>query len=213
MEIPDNFPLGVWRTLSDEAKQAVLDYTNSVIQNINVSVSNVNQNVPVPTFNPKTMTADTYLSDLESYFTTQGIRKEIWLSTVGTLLYNEFKLWYNYKRKEIEDWAEFKREFRSQFDTAAHKTDRSVLLLTKVQKDNETVQSYVWAMMELARQVNPTEPVEDSVLRARDGLLPSIRKLIRSLPAWTPEKLIEEAKAVLKDITEENYSYETYVNY
>ena len=168
-------------------------------ERLNVNINNVNPNIPIPVFDPAVKRANNYLREIEGYFRAQGFVRDKWLATFGVMLPEDRKKWFSWKTKTVRTWDEFCRAFEAQYDTHIDKKTRETALANKVQTEEESADTYIWSMVDLAEQVNPNEDIEVTVRRARDGLLPYIRRGIAHLPEWTPEALIQEARRAEQD--------------
>ena len=74
-----------------------------------------------------------------------------------TILSDEQKLWFENTRDNNMTWEVFKNKFKAKYDDWNVSEGRSRLLRERQQKDHETVEQFVYEMVRLAKQVNPTE--------------------------------------------------------
>ena len=169
-----------------------------------ITVFTPNNSVKPPVFKSREQTADSYLHSVELYLISQGHPNDKWLSLVPTLLSKENKLWWDLNRDVIKSWKDFKALFIKKNDTVAHRQERARILYSRQQKSTEPVDSYVYDMISLARQVNPNESLEESVRRAQNSLVPRLRIAIGNLSEFTPEFLVSQALLTLRNLRDED---------
>ena len=175
-----------------------LKSTNGKIHQI--SVTGANFNIPIPRYDPRRQTANTYLSEIEAFFTVQHFRKDQFLSMVRTIMSKEVKAWFDNVKSNIRNWKEFKELFNLKYDTQNERVLRQQILTNRKQKPNESFESFVWEMVSLSKQVYKDEPLCDIVRRCRDGLHNDVRMLVGYSDAWTPQDLIDDIKRVVSDL-------------
>jgi hypothetical protein len=198
----------------ERAKRETLAQHQANQQNANPAVPHIinidsivvrqpNQNVKVPRYDKKKMTAEFYLKEVKSYFAAQGITNNL-VTAIISILDQEVKAWYHHIKTEGMTWEEFCLRFIAKYDTWVDRQTRLQLLINRRQKEDEPIESFVWEMMSIAKQVFPNEEIEDSVRRCRLALVPKLKCLIQDLPQWTPENLIERCKVALIDIKDQD---------
>lgn len=165
-----------------------------------IRIRHANPNLRIPEFDSKKTTASIYLNDVESYFRNQGIEDADRLSSVSTILSPECKLWFDHIKQTTNSWLDFRRVFESKYDSWQQRQERTAYLINRRQRDGEESETFIWEMLRLSKLVYPNEALEDSVRRARDALLPSIRCCLGELSNYQPDILIERARTVTKDI-------------
>jgi len=158
--------------------------------------------IPVPTYDPNMMTANSYLLEVERYFQSQGFTDDQRLYLVNSIVSTDVQAWLQHVKRQNPnlDWDEFKKQFCDKYDTWFHKHQRMTKLQTRRQRDDENFESYIWEIVRLSSQVFPTEPLEDTIRRCRQGLLPKLRAAIGELTVWTPEHLIERCNTMWLDL-------------
>jgi len=165
-----------------------------------IIITSTRTEVRVPKYIPNVMTADTYLTEVEDYFKTQGYKPDQYLYMIPSILDRDKKTWYEHAKQPAWTWDIFKAAFRSKYDTWFHRQSRADYLHRRVQREDESNEAFVWTVMRLSKQVYPMETVEDAVRRCRQKLLPRIKLQIRELSAWTPDNLIEQCNLVVEDL-------------
>ena len=94
-EIADklNIDANLLKALNDELKKDVKKTGQSTSSgaasgnaNTSIYVSNINPNIPIPNYNPKTQTAASYLNAIELYFESQGYADTRYVQTVAKVL-------------------------------------------------------------------------------------------------------------------------------
>lgn len=169
-----------------------------------VRVAKINPNVPIPTYHPYKMTASYYLLEVEKYFTNQGYPQAQFLYMVTTILAPDAKAWCEHIKTDDLTWVEFKARFEAKYDSWQDKQNRIAHITKKRQRNNEAVETFIWEMMRLSKQVYPNETEENAVKRCRQGLVPRLRIAIGELGVWTAERLIERCLIVLSDLRDQD---------
>src|SRR5665811_2085364 len=124
-------------------------------------------------YHARRMTASSYLKELEGYFSRQGVQDDKRVEVLPTVLNRETKAWFEHLRADNHDclsWDEFSTAFKDKYDSYQDKQERLNYLVTRVQKEDEPVETFIWEMMSLAKEVFETEKTKDSVRRCRDAL-------------------------------------------
>src|SRR5271154_2899093 len=159
-----------------------------------------NPNLRIPQYNAKLVTADHYLDDIETYFRAQHHTEDRWVNLVTTILSKENKQWYDINKEGIRTWDQFRRAFNRKFDSPTVQKERITILHTRRKQANEPVETFVYDMVSLSKQVYPNEEMEISMMRVIDGLVPDLRLAIDTKEYDSPESLIEAAKKALKNL-------------
>ncbi|CAL8068086.1 unnamed protein product [Orchesella dallaii] len=199
-------PAEVLSALSTEQRTALEKYIKTVTTAPQklvippIKVKQLNPNLQIPKYDPLKKTANSYLDDLESYFKHQGFEQDDFLDLLPSVLEEHRKSWFRHKKKSGYDWSKFRDDFKQQFDNASEQQRREHYLNTRRQRDDEPVESFIWEMFELGQQVNPLEPMRNSVQRCKQALVPRLRLAIGELSHTTPEALINRCKEVLRDL-------------
>jgi hypothetical protein len=187
--------------LSD--KVAVANRTTVTIQ----KVTQVNPQIEVPKYNRDRMTAEAFFQKCLIYFTSQNYSPDQYVAMIPTILKAEQQLWYDSICIKVATWDDFCREFREKYDNEQAKQARIQRLYNRRQQNDESVEQFVYEMLNLARQVNPTEREEVSLRRARDSLVPELATAIGELHVWSANQLIERAEVIHK-LLKEKYAKE-----
>ena len=161
-----------------------------------------NHHIPIPKYDQESMTASYYLDEVETYFQSQGFGDNQRLYMINSIVETEVKSWLQHTKRQNPNltWDEFKVKFAEKYDTWFHRHNRMNRLQNRRQKDDESIESYVWEIVRLSQQVYPTEPLEDTVRRCRQGLIPRLRASLGEITKYTPEYLIERCNIVWHDL-------------
>ncbi len=167
-----------------------------------IKIRQPNINVKIPKYDPFRKTATGYLEEVEAYFKSQGVDKAEFLEVVPTVLEDHTISWLRSKKTAGYNWDTFKTDFTARFDDVATQQRRQNYLVTRRQKEDEPVETFVWEMMDLAKQVFPTETTAASVERCRNGLNPRLKVALAELTTSTAEHLIDRCLLVIQDLRE-----------
>ena len=126
----------------------------------------------------------------------QGYREADHHLYLPVIMKGEFKLWYDNVSGDIASWNDFKLKFTSRFDNALIQMERSRTLHSRKQGELDPCEQFIYEMVNLAKQVDPTEIAQISLKRARDALHPQISGLIGEVNPWTIENLLERVAEV-----------------
>jgi len=107
------------------------------------------------------------------------------------------KLWYDNVASTIKSWDEFKVAFKEKYDSALVQERRKDRLRRK-QHINESVEGYVYEIVNLSRQITPDEEESISVLRAKRGMIPELSLYIDECK--TVNELLEKASLAIETI-------------
>lgn len=178
----------------------VATITAPVINIPTVKVKQLNSNLKVPTYHALKKSGATYIDELESYFKSQGLEQADFLEALPAAVDEEIKAWYRHKKTTGYNWAKFKVDFLARYDSDSYKQRRQQFLVNRKQKENEPVESFIWEMMDLAKQVFPIETTTASVERCRQALVPRLKVALSGSTSLTPEDLIEKCTNVISDL-------------
>jgi len=165
-----------------------------------VRVRQPNLNIKVPKYNPFKKTATAYLEEVEAFLKNQGAVEAEFLELVPTVLEDHTISWFRSKKVAAYTWAQFKTDFEARYDNTITKQLRQNHLVTRKQRDDEPVETFVWEMMDLSKQVFPGETIAESVERCRNALHPRLKVAVGELTTSTAEHLIDRCQAVIQDL-------------
>jgi len=175
-------------------------FNQPIQQPIYIPIPNLANNISIPVYKPLEQTASNYIDNLESYFRAQNYNREQWLYVVSTLLKDENKSWFEYTRQHNWTWDNFRQAYIDKYDTWLERNRRAHYLCSRLQRENDDVEKFIWEMVRLAKQVFPFEPQVDLVRRCKQALLPKIRIAIGELQEYSITHLIDRAKIAVLDI-------------
>ncbi|CAL8119152.1 unnamed protein product, partial [Orchesella dallaii] len=174
-----------------------------------LKVTSVNPNIEIPEYDCRKMTSETYFKKCEDYFNSQGYRPSQYHEMIGSIMKKESRLWYDSVSYNIKSWDNFKQLFKSRYDSRDAMEKRKRRLYTRQQKLDESVEQFVHEMVNLARQIDPTEEEGLSVSRAADALIPDLRLAIGELPVWSINNLLEKASRAASTIRAQDKIHKT----
>ncbi|CAL8113734.1 unnamed protein product [Orchesella dallaii] len=146
-----------------------------VLASCNVRVSGMHAKLPIPEYDPNSMTSTSYFTQCENFFQAQGIQAAQYHIMIGTTLKPDKKTWYDNVAPTLNTWEDFKLAFASRFDSLQTQERRKKLLWSRQQTLTESVEQFLNEMVNLAKQIDPTEAEHISVLRAKNSLVPDLR--------------------------------------
>ncbi|CAL8119705.1 unnamed protein product [Orchesella dallaii] len=146
-----------------------------VLASSNVRVSGMQARLPIPEYDPNSMTSASYFIQCENFFQAQGIQAAQYHIMIGTTLKPDKKTWYDNVAPTLNNWDDFKVAFASRYDSLQTQERRKKLLWSRQQTINESVEQFLNEMVNLAKQIDPTEHEHISVLRAKNSLVPDLR--------------------------------------
>ncbi|OXA37698.1 Activity-regulated cytoskeleton-associated protein [Folsomia candida] len=161
-----------------------------------IRVANLNTSIEVPKYDERRMTAETFFSKCKNYLGAQGYADVDHHLYLPVIMKGEMKLWYDSVASSIQKWDDFKDKFKARYDNPTVQMERSRQLHSRRQGENDPCEQFIYEMVNLAKQVDPTEPDSMSLKRARDALNPQISALVGELNAWTIENLLERVSEV-----------------
>jgi len=145
------------------------------------TVTNVKTCIQVPVYDSKRMTSEAFLKKCRLYFIAPGYSPAQFHEVLPMVLKGEFKLWYESAINEINSWDDFVTKFRARFDNETVKRKRLRTLYTRRQNQNDPSETFIYEMVALSKQINPTESNEVTFKRCVDALLPDISALFTDL--------------------------------
>ncbi len=200
----DPIPTAVLNALSPGKQAALHAWARTAVAPVinlpTVRVRQANINIKIPNYDPLRKTATGYLEEVEAYFKSQGVEEAEFLEVVSTVLEDHTISWLRSKRVIGYTWAQFKADFTARFDGVAAQQRRQNYLVTRKQREDEPVETFVWEMMDLAKQVFPTETTAESVERCRSALHPRLKVALMELTTFTAEHLIDRCQSVIQDL-------------
>ncbi|OXA46886.1 hypothetical protein Fcan01_18441 [Folsomia candida] len=161
-----------------------------------IRVANLNTSIEVPKYDERRMTAETFFSKCKNYLNAQGYAEVDHYLYLPIIVKGEMKLWYDSVASSIQKWDDFKDKFKARYDNPTVQMERSRQLHSRRQGENDPCEQFIYEMVNLAKQVDPTEADSMSLKRARDALHPQISALVGELNAWTIENLLERVSEV-----------------
>jgi len=144
-----------------------------------VRVAGINTKVTIPEYDPERITSASFFVQCENYFKSQGFKPDQYHEILPSILKHDKKAWYDSIVATIRNWNDFKLAFTSRYDGLLVQERRRKLLWSREQQTHESVEQFVHEMVNLARQVDPGEPENVSVLRAKNALFPELRLAIQ----------------------------------
>ena len=170
----------------DDTQKAALEawarcHTAPVINIPTVKVKQLNHNVKPPQYDSRKQNSTSYLDELEAYFKHQGFEIGEYVDVLPTVLPEHMKSWLRNKKVVGYNWGKFRADFAARFDSTSDKSRRQHYLATRKQRDDEPIESFIWEMMDLAKQVYPTEDEATSVQRCREALVPRLKLALGEL--------------------------------
>lgn len=180
--------------LKDFVSQQVLQAVSSI------RVTTVNPKIDMPEYHYERMTSDSFFSKCINYFKSQGYTPTQYHQVVGAIMKGDMKLWHDNVTSSINSWADFCNLFKAKYDSEAVVEKRKRHLYTRRQKFDESVEQFVYEMVNLGKQVNPNETEETSVDRAYEAMSPDIYRAIGDLHIKTVNNLIEQANRAVRAI-------------
>ncbi len=192
----------IFQGLSPNRTEQIKDYvTQQVLQAMSsIRVTTVNPKVDMPEYHYERMTSDTFFTKCVNYFKSQGYQPTQYHQVVAAILKGDMKLWHDNVTSTVNSWDDFCRVFRAKYDSEAVQEKRKRHLYTRRQQFNESVEQFVYEMVNLGRQVNPNESEDTSVDRAYEAMNPDIYRAIGDLHTKTVNNLIEQANRAVRAI-------------
>src|SRR5665811_280978 len=173
---------------------------SNIVVTPHVMVRQLDTNVKIPIYYPMRTTAKTYLKEVVAYLKKQQIPDSDYLDVLPTILNRETKAWFDHIKTSTLSFKDFCTLFIAKYDTWQHQEARLNNLVTKVQRDDEPVETFVWDVLALCKQVFELSNTEEHVRRIRSALHPNLRLAIGELSKFTPEALLERCSLVINDI-------------
>lgn len=182
-----------------------LQYVNTLITSQMMKVASSMRVVPmnpainIPIYDEANMTSETFFNQCELYLQSQGFQQPQFHELIRIILGSDpsKKLWYDNVATNIKSWNEFRVAFKAKFDSALVQERRKDRLRRK-QHINEPVESYVYEIVNLSRQITPDEDESISVLRAKRGMIPELSLYIGECN--TVNELLEKASLAIETI-------------
>lgn len=174
----------------------------------NLRVTAVTTDIPRPSFNPKKMTAESFLQDCERYFNSLGhTDKTMFMSMTKQLFNDTQKGWYDHQGRHAKDWDEFKKQFADRFDGNCEKEERLYELTTRKQKVHEPTEVFIYEMVQLAKYCFIGLKEEEYVEYAQRALHPSLGMILGTNKRTTVPELVSACGEVTKILhdTQEDY--------
>ena len=113
-------------------------------------------NVPMPKFNSKLDTAETFLLELESYMKRRRYPEEDWVVCLSPVFNQDESqtLWWKRSKLFIKTWMEFKENFMAMYGCRENKHFSMEQLLRRRQRQDEPFQKFAFEMDLQYRKVN-----------------------------------------------------------
>jgi len=157
----------------------------------NIKISSITTNIPVPSFNPKKMTAEAFLNDCEKYFASVGHQRVAYIGLIKPLLSETEKGWYNHAGHLAPNWNQFRELFLARFETFIDRDMRTKELANKRQRLTEPTETFIYEVFELAKQCYPTQTTEENIRYAQKALHPRLSTILGTGFKTTPAELIQ----------------------
>ncbi len=192
----------LFQGLSPNRVERLKDFvTQQVIQAVSsIKITTLNPKIDMPEYHFERMTSNTFFTKCINYFKSQGYSTIQYHQVVGAILKGDMKLWHDNVTSTINSWDDFCNAFRAKYDSEAVQEKRRRHLYTRRQQFNESVEQFVYEMVNLGRQVNPNDSEETSVDRAYEAMHPDIYRAIGDLHIKTVNNLIEQANRAVRAI-------------
>ena len=183
--------------LKDFVKKQVREAVKETQQ---IRVTTVNPRIDIPEYHYERMTSETYFNKCTNYFKSQGYPPSQFHQVVSTILKGDTRLWHDNVVSTINSWSDFCKAFKAKYDSEAVREKRKRFLYTRKQQFHESVEQFVYEMVNLGRQVEPNESEEISVNRAYEAMHPDIYRAIGDLHIKTVNNVIEQANRAVRAI-------------
>ena len=152
-----NIATVIWDVLDDAQKTALNAdmVARAGIQNIRIIATN--SNTKFPYYSPTGTTAENYFKRLKSYFASQNFKPADHKEVMGTILQDKQRLWLEANHDGITTWNEFEAKFKAKADTYTEQRERIIYVNNRRQHLNEPLESFVYDMKRLIKQISPGE--------------------------------------------------------
>lgn len=163
-----------------------------------IRVVSVNPAINLPYYDEENMTSDTFFTQCELYLASQGTHPAQYHERISIVLKSDKKLWFDSIARNVKSWDQFKSAFKRKYDSETVQERRRNKLYHRQQQPYEPVEQYVMEMVNLAKQVFPSEDEKITVLRTKRGLVPELRMFIGD--CTTVDELLEKAESAIENI-------------
>jgi len=158
---------------------------------------------PLPQYNPKAMTAGSFVNEVEEYLTLRHIPKYEWVKLVSRLfpVNSDTARWWREVTGKYDSWSEFRYRFTDYAQGGNNQDDLRVIRFRKTQRLDEPFESYVWDVAALYRKVNLGSGMDNDIVeRVLNSCLPEIAAHLRMSAFYDLPHLINAARDVIPDL-------------
>lgn len=178
--------------------QAVMDALRSV------RLSAITTNVNKPRYNPRRMTADSFLTECERYLKSLQHDEKNFVDLIKTILTETEQSWYSHVGHKAKDWDDFKQMYKNRFETWHEQDLRLSELKNRKQQIFESTETFIYQMIDLAKNCFPTETEAQLVRHAQQALHPSLGAIIGADFKPNAAELIQTCQQATRIVQSQN---------
>jgi len=186
-------------TLSEtvENLQKLLPLANNTAMIVDSS-----QSLPLPIFDPSKISPQSFINELEEYFTWKSCPQNTWLHLLARVFAKntDVRFWWRESKSSCTEWNDFKVKFIKYHKSGAN-SDLLIqqLFLTK-QKFSEAFETYCWKIKLQYTQIEPEARVTSIIERIINSCLPEISAHLRQTHCTSVIDLIIKGREIIFDL-------------